>query len=243
MIKMRRIMILLPVYLSSLVNAQPAKTYGGEILLTLISEEGIPISGGIITLHLAQPEQKSKMQRTDWTSKTDAAGSVRITALPQGKYTTCVIVPDTNWLSPCEWNIPTPSVSITADSPTTAATILMRRGVTLTVRVDDPLQLLPQHEGKTDGAFVLIGAVSSGFVFHQMPVVSRDSKGRDQEVLIPFDTPVELLVRSSFFRINDPSGLAIGKTVSTKVPVSAPKGPQLRLSPVRLVVDGTDAQK
>ena len=91
-------------------------------------------------------------------------------------------------------------------------------------RIGDPAQLLAQHEGKTSGAGLLLGIGSAGHVFRMLPLVSNDASGRNHQIVIPFNTPVKLVLRSSFCRFADSVGLAPATTVATVVPINVATG-------------------
>ena len=65
--------------------------------------------------------------------------------------------------------------------------------------------------------------VTAGFTFRPAIPVSEDSAGKNQQIVVPFDRPVNLLVSSSFFRVSNGSGVALPKT-GTSMPVTAQSG-------------------
>ena len=114
---------------------------------------------------------KLRQQTTDWTSVTNAAGAFQFAALPDGDYTLCPRVPNSAWLNPCDWNFPTPTATITRSAPTASVNIILKRGAAVSVRINDPGQLLPQNEGKTPGAGFLLEVSDSrpGSFFRLVP--------------------------------------------------------------------------
>jgi hypothetical protein len=55
-------------------------------------------------------------------------------------------------------------------------------------------------------------------------MVSQDSAGRNHQILIPFDKPVQVVVRSAFFVLTDSLGLPLSKVSATSIPVIVPTG-------------------
>ena len=55
-----------------------------------------------------------------------------------------------------------------------------------------------QNEGKTPGAHLLLGMDNDAFAFRPATVVSQDANGRNHQIVIPFNSPVKLVVYSSF---------------------------------------------
>lgn len=103
------------------------------------------------------------------------------------------------------------------------------------IRVNDPAQLLPQNEGKTPGAHLLIGLANDGGVFRPAPVTSQDAAGRNQQIVIPFGRPVSVSVYSSFFQLAGANGIALPRTGAI-IPVTASVGQQAPI--ITLVVTG-----
>jgi hypothetical protein len=93
------------------------------------------------------------------------------------------------------------------------------------IRVNDPAQLLPQNEGKTAGAHLLIGIANDGGVFRPAPVISQDATGRNYQIVIPFNHPVNLSVYSSFFQLAGANGISLPRT-GTSIPVTVSSGQQ-----------------
>lgn len=104
------------------------------------------------------------------------------------------------------------------------------------MRIDDPGQLLDKHEGKTPRARLLIGLGSPGFVFRLLPVVSKDSGGRRHEIAVPFDTPLTLVIRNSYFQVDDEAGARLSSSQARVIPLTVRPGQQV--ATVKLTVKG-----
>jgi hypothetical protein len=83
-----------------------------------------------------------------------------------------------------------------------------------------------------------MGIGSTGYVLRLVPLVSEDSTGGNLQLVVPFDTQLKLVVRSSFFHVNDESGLPLARTVSMVIPVTVPFGQGM--AAFRFAVTGTD---
>lgn len=127
-------------------------------------------------------------------------------------------------------------VTLSTAQPVARVTIVMKKGVAVPIRVDDPGGLLPRHEGKTEGAHLLLGVSNDAFAFRPARLISADARGRNHQVVVPFGSPVKLVVFSSFFRLTDASGFALPSARSTAIPVLVPPGQQPPV--IRLVVTG-----
>ena len=111
--------------------------------------------------------------------------------------------------------------------------LVLKRGAVVLIRVDDLSAFLAQNEGKTPGAHLLLRVRSDALIFHPASAVVQDTGGRNYQVTVPFDTRVNLVVASSFFRLTDANGAAFAAAGAATVPVSVPSGqepPTLRLA-------------
>jgi len=209
----------------------------GSISGIVRGEDGTPIAGVSMSLHLASPPPTGKLRNFPSPVKSGADGSFSFGSLHAGPYRICAQAPGTVWLNPCEWGLQLPAAALSAAQKSATLAVTMKKGVALPIRVDDPSQLLSNHEGKTPGAHLLIGVASDAQVFHHATLVSTDSAGRNYEIVIPFGAPLKLVVNGGFFLLGDTLGQALTRTSSTLISVNVPAGQQP--SAIRLAVTGT----
>jgi len=222
--------------------AQPGPPVAGTISGILKGEDGSVIAGATIFLNLTPPSvSRIPPPRTSWSVVTTTGGAFQLGALPPGTYTLCPRVPNSTWLNPCEWSLPTPRATISNTMPNASVTITLQRGVPVPVRVDDSSQLLAQNEGKTAGAGLLVGVSSPGYFFRLVPLVSDDTSGRNYQIVVPFNTQLTLVIHPSLYQVNDATGHALGTGVSTKIPVFIPTGQQA--TPIGFSVTGIGGGK
>jgi hypothetical protein len=189
-----------------------------------------------LSLPYAVPVRQPPQRR--WATYTDANGRFRFDRLGNGTYRICVQAPGTVWLDPCEWDFAVPSIAVSTLVPAPAASIVLKKGAAVAVRIDDAGQLLARHEGKTPGAHLLIGVTTRARTLRLASTVSRDETGRTQQIVIPFDTPVRITVASSFFRLADGNGASLtgpggtGNGISVTVPAAQ------RSATIRLALTG-----
>jgi hypothetical protein len=112
----------------------------------------------------------------------------------------------------------------------------MKRGAAIPIRIEDPGQLLSKHEGKTPGALLTIGVNNDAYSFQAARLVSRDSNGQSLEVIIPFDSPRRIVVRSAYFQLADAAGAALSSASATVIPALVPNGQ--KPAEIRLKVTG-----
>ncbi len=208
----------------------------GAISGTLKGDDGTALVGGTVILVLTPPYLTRRPRRTEWALTTASAGSFQFQGLPGGTYRFCAYVPNSTWLNPCEWGFAGPVVPVSSSSPAASATLVMKKGAVVPIRIDDPGQLLSQHEGKTPRARLLLGLGYGASVFRLVPLVSQDSGGRNHQIAIPYNTPVKLVVHSSLFNVNDAAGLPLARGGATVIPLSVLAGQQV--APIKFSVTG-----
>jgi hypothetical protein len=167
---------------------------------------------------------------------TGSDGAYQFPRLTAGRYRLCAQAPRSAWLNPCQWGLQPTRVTLSAEQPIANAPIVMKKGAVVPIRIEDPGQLLAQHEGKTRGADLLVGVAHDAFGFMTARVVSRDTQGESLEVVIPFDSARMLVVRSAFIQLADGFGTALSSARATMIPVMVSTGQ--RPAEVRLRVTG-----
>lgn len=206
-------------------QTNPAQTNSaGMITGSLTGNDGTSIVGGYVTLQLRAPYLKG-LPQTHWSAVTGAGGSFQFGRLSQGSYELCAQVPGSAWLNPCEWGLQPPVVVLSSTQRVASVTMVLTGGAVVPIRVNDPAQLLPQNEGKTPGAHLLIGLTNDAAVFRPAPVISQDAAGRNQQIVIPFNHPVNLSVYSSFFQLASTNGVPLPRTAAT-IPIAVSLGQQ-----------------
>ena len=213
-----------------------SNTVGGSISGIVLGDDGSPVLGAYVTLHLRLPIIATRQeQRSQFSAKSGSGGAFRFDGLKAATYGFCVQATGTIWLNPCEWGFPMPTVSVASALRNPSVTITLKKGVALPIRIDDAGQLLAQHLGKTQGADFLIGISRPGEPFRPTIPVSQDAAGRNHQFVIPFDKAVRLVVASSFFRLADAKGVAF-INVSNGTTVTVPAGQQPQ--PIHVTVIG-----
>jgi hypothetical protein len=219
------------VFRKSSVNiAQPPQTNptqvssAGVISGTVTGADGTSIVGGSVTLQLQTP--LPKRGQTQWATVTGPGGSFQFERLNQGSYVLCALAaPGTAWLDPCEWGAQPSAVALSSTQTAASVAVVLLGGAVVPIRVNDPAQLLPQNEGTTPGAHLLLGFANDRAVFRPAPLISQDAAGRNYQIVIPFNHPVNLAVVSSFFQLTNATGITLPRTGAI-IPVAVPSGQQ-----------------
>ncbi len=218
---------------------QTRLNFTGAIAGTLSGDDGTRIVGSYVSLRRLPPYPQ-RVRQTSWTAVTAAGGTFRFDGLNDGTYELCAQVPKSTWLNPCEWGAGPPTVALSAAQAFGAVALVMKKAAVVPIRVEDPNKLLVQHEARAPGAHLLIGVANDARWFRPAVVTSRDAGGKNYEVLVPFNSTVNIVVHSSFFQLADASGMPLPRTGAAVIPVTVQAGQQPPT--VRLRVTGGGGQ-
>lgn len=224
---MIRTLLLASITILSCLAQQPPPGETGLISGAVTGEDGGPVAGAYVTLHLAHKPSSSVRERskTQWAVYSGSSGAFSFAGLPLGSYRLCIQAPETSYLDPCEWGLPIPTVTLTKEHPSSTLGIVLRKGAELPIRFEDQGQLLLQNEKKTPGAHLLVGARTATSTFRPAVLTLQEANGKTMKVVIPFDKRVNLEIASPFFKLADSVGIPFTKAgIST--PVSVPTGQQ-----------------
>lgn len=219
---MRKLSVAL-IFMMPCLAQQTRLNFSGVITGTLSGDDGTAIVGAYVSLALAPPHPK-RLRRTDWTVVTGAGGTFQFGGLSDGRYQVCAQVPKSTWLSPCEWGSQGSVISLSSTQPVADIKVTLKRGTAVVIHLDDPGRILSQYEGKAPGAHLLIGVANNSFTFRPALITSRDANGREYQVVIPFNTPVKLVLYSSFFQLTDATGLSLPRAQTVAIPVTVVAG-------------------
>ncbi|MCW5983127.1 MAG: hypothetical protein KIT09_33870 [Bryobacteraceae bacterium] len=106
----------------------------------------------------------------------------------------------------------------------TVANIVLKKGVALKVRVSDPAGLLPPLKDDLLGPLsIIIGVVFGEGAFLPTTNTAVDGAGRDYQMSVPVETPLNLWVFSRHVTVADSRGLPVD-TAGAKILFQAAVG-------------------
>ena len=162
-------------------------------------------------------------------------GSFALTSLPSGTYRVCVHSTDGDFVDPCAWGLPTPSVSIAGAQKLAAQKFSLTSGVRLKVRIDDPGAHLQQKAGEVVAPHVLVGILGANGTLIPLVPTSSTRTALDYETVIPLGRPVKFTAFSKMVDLEDESRqLVPANGLFRDLPASAAAAPPS----VRLTVRG-----
>jgi len=228
---------LLLICASACLAQQRRTSFTGTITGTLTGDDRTSIVGGYVSLHLLPPHPPGRRRQTEWNALSGAGGYFRFDGLPEGRYRLCAQVPRSTWLNPCEWGLQAPVAALSGLQPFVSLSMVLKKGAVVPIRLEDTGRLLFQHEGRTPGAHLLLGLGSDAGTFRIASLASEDGTGRNHQIVVPFNSPVKLVVFSSFFRLADAAGLPLPRTAVT-IPITVPAGQQPAAIRIRVTGGG-----
>jgi len=168
------------------------------------SEEGRPVDGVLVTV------QSTKMTPSGLPRQqavTDVQGRLNV-LVADGEYSVCVSSDYKGLLSSCEWNLSESIVKVAA--PLTQFKIILKRGVTLRIRLNDPARLASRLVPNTDASvtFIVWDAIGHS---HYVREVGGDDKGTNLELLVPANVSLRLSAQTRNVDVIDTAGKSASK--------------------------------
>jgi hypothetical protein len=150
---------------------------------------------------------------------TAADGSFTFPNLKTGMYAICA-VPTAKTGAPfidsCLWQDRNSlQVPLTPGENQQGIIVPVRHGHPLKVRVNDPNALLPAPIGATAANHLAIHVIGPSGLAQPVLIAAQDAKGRDHMLVVPYDTPLKLLVHSTTFVLKDATGNDLAETTTT----------------------------
>lgn len=169
-------------------------------------KSGLPVSGG----------------RTD----SAADGSFSFVGLVDGTYQLCAVDHAATYLDPCAWAAAPATVAISAKLPITGYKLVVIKGTPLPIRVNDPSQILDKPSATINQmpASLFVYVRTPRHTLQALPIMSKDSSGRNLQAAVPSTTPVSLALFGKGFTLADSSGNAVDVSGKTSIPVPIVSG-------------------
>lgn len=188
-----------------LASAPVALSQTGSISGTIAGDDGKPLAGVITSNRTSPPAASGR-------AVAGANGAFTIANLPAGTYALCASVENLGYLDPCAWSAAPPTVQIAAGQAVTGFRLVVKKGTTLQVRLNDPDKILGQKAApKQVAPHVLLGVFTPRRLFQPLQLAGTDASGRNHQGTVPLDnTPASLHVTGRGVRILDESNVEVG---------------------------------
>lgn len=169
-----------------------------------------PVAGAHVTAI------RSELPPARQTARTGSDGVFQLSGLPAGTYTICAQVPGSLYLDPCKWTagpanpLAKPAgLVLAAGQKVTGAAVRLAQGSALTVRLEDPGQVLSQKTKDGRVPHVAAGVWGTNNLFHPAAPSSADKNGVTYTLAIPKDTPLRFQIVSRDLKLSDSAGAAL----------------------------------
>ena len=156
---------------------------------------------------------------------TAADGSFSFSNLKTGMYFACAVPPPgtngQNFVNSCLWqDHNSVYVPLAPGQISQGVAVPLQHGYPLNVQVNDPAGLLPAPIGNTGANDLAIHVIGPSGLAQPVPIASQTATGRDQVLVVPYNTQLQLLIHSSSFALTDGNGNALAPTTKTSFTVS-----------------------
>jgi len=147
----------------------------------------------------------------------DAAGAFITPQVPAGNYTLCIKA--AGYLTSCNWS-GWLTTAISSGQDHDFGRIVLKKAVAVTIRINDPLHLLPRDPNSLG---ISAGVIDDDHVYHGPDSTDADSNGRTLQVGVPLGRAMQLWLHSIRFRLATGDGAIVNST-GTKIPFRANEG-------------------
>lgn len=191
---------MVPVVLAAGASLGSAATLVGRVY----AENGNPVKNAFVTVQSTMAaisvQSKTAKSGSQYRSSTDDQGKFTF-EIPDGAYTVCVRSDNRALLDSCQWFLSENIIRIQPGLP--ALKIVLRAGLRLRIRLNDPLNLWPADPRLRSAAFVRFTVYDGAGYPHPVAQVSGDIKGRNFEALVPPNQSYRVSVQSQGFDVVD----------------------------------------
>jgi hypothetical protein len=214
--------IALIVYLQSFIRAQTPTP-----LATTPSSLSASLSGFVLD-ELNHPVQATVTIATQGLRQSALSGpdgSFTFSNLKTGMFVACAVPPPTTtgrrFVDSCLWqDRNSVQVPLAPGQALQGVIVPVQDGYPLDIRVNDPAGLLPVPVGNVGANELAIHIISPSGLAHPVPIASKDAKGRDHVLVVPYNTPLQLLIHSSSFVLKDANGNDLAATTKISFTVT-----------------------
>ncbi|SPF37633.1 exported hypothetical protein [Candidatus Sulfopaludibacter sp. SbA4] len=222
------------------------KTRGALLQAAVISSGGVQtgaasISGVVVgddgkAVRALITAVKSSLPASGGRTEADVNGSFAISGLLDGSYQLCAVDHTGTYLDPCNWAETPAVVTVSAKQPVAGYKLTVAKGALLQVRVNDVGQVLDKPAAALNQmpATLIVAVMTTRHTIQPLPIVSKDSGGRNHQTAIPLNKAVSLNLFGKGFTLADTSGKPLDVTLGTAVPVQI--GPGQAPQPVTFTV-------
>ena len=208
----------------------------GRIVGRAMDVSGRPVPGvGLVLISQFDGSQNAGFRPMKFQTRTTREGRFLFDLLAPGRYKVCL---DSSieggaageFLNPCTWTPDATVLNIVSGSQP-QMDLVLTRGVTVTIRVEDPGQHLDKHVGKTKDADFALGFLTALNLYQPARLRSKRADEQIYEIQLPAGVSHRVLASSKYFDVEDVSGPQAVKADGVQLPVQASERASLALNP------------
>ncbi|MBI4905283.1 MAG: carboxypeptidase regulatory-like domain-containing protein [Acidobacteria bacterium] len=188
---------------------KPVPNTGGTIIGTVVGEDGKGLAGVSVTVLREMLTDIGAYPPASAGAQTRANGGFAFQGLGPGTYRLCAQLPFTAMLHTCNWETSVDRVRIVNNEIRAGVKLVMKRGMLLKIKVEDPGGHLERNVGKTKGAMLTVGLAEPRKKLMVLPVMSRDKASWNYQTAVPYGRAVQLHAKGGFFSLADGNGRSI----------------------------------
>lgn len=197
----------------STLSGQTAGADAGVLNGSVQDEAGAPLAGVRVAYarqyRLVGPPGRAVLAPGESAARgvavTDQSGRFEVASLPAGQYQVCLTVPDGAYLDPCKWE--TGTIVEVDGAAVGVVKMVLKRGVLLRVRINDPKGLLATEKVTAlGGGRLIVGVRFRSGAFLGSEAVSPFPGGQEFRMVVPAGLPCGLWLFSRSLLLDDSSG-------------------------------------
>jgi hypothetical protein len=162
-----------------------------------------PIVGAVVTAVGAAPYVFSQ------SAQTSTDGNYQIKNAPAGTFSVCAHVLDDRYLNSCNWGSTPLTLTLTNGQQSTGNQLTLKVGSILTVRIQDPGQLLSEKTKNGNDPDLVLGVFDQHGLFYPAHQADKDAAGTDYQLTIPLSTLVTFSIASQSLKLADSNGVQL----------------------------------
>ncbi len=210
----------------------------GQVRGTVWDEQRRPLNRATVWLQVRRASDGDRPRPFHRWTRTTPDGQFQFTGVPGGRFAVCAGLPASDLLDSCQWDTQSPPVVVSGSAVVVAPPITLKRGYALRVRVDDPRGDLSVREYRLQGAALRLGLWTPAGLFVPMALRYKEPRGEEYEAVVPYRTPLRLMVQAQRFVLADERRAVIDRRRGARLPLVIQPGREPRM--IRFEVKGVE---
>lgn len=198
----------------------PGLCQDSTVVGRITDEQNRQIEGATVFLHMAAPPPRAspreailpKMLPYMSYTKTEKDGSFTFVGVPPGDHRLCIqaATRTTRTLDPCQWSARPILIRVPLQSgKVDVGRIQLERGHPLRIEIQDDGGLLDENYGPSKSGTLSLTLQAKGANPRPVPMVRSSARLRFVQVLVPYETDIDVYVHTVGFDIDDTTGQRI----------------------------------